>query len=362
MSKAGLSREGCLKRQRRLQDKLKEQGLSAALLTEPAHVMYLCNYWGRQLYPAAALVPAEGPVSLSVPTSNHSELVADQIHTYETSRLSTMIDDLPTSSLQPLLEAIRSFKRIGCDVPTRPWLMQGVELVDLVPTLLSLRRAKDDDEVAMLRLAIQGCEAAYAEARRVLKPGVSELTVFARMQAAAVEAVGEPIGEMGNDFQAGTPGGPPRQRPTQAGELMPLDVSVTVRGYSCDLCRTFAVDGQPSSAQRDAAQKVAQALEHVERTARAGTSCKELYQQVHDMLDGYRGWAFFHHLGHGIGLFPHEAPRLNPNWDDVLQAGDVFTAEPGLYADELRGGVRIEQNYLVTENGLERLSHFPIDL
>ena len=74
------------------------------------------------------------------------------------------------------------------------------------------------------------------------------------------------------------------------------------------------------------------------------------------MIDGRNGWRFTHHLGHGIGLAPHEAPRLNPHWDDIFQVGDVFTAEPGLYGVDLRAGVRIEQEYLVTEHGVERLS------
>ena len=80
------------------------------------------------------------------------------------------------------------------------------------------------------------------------------------------------------------------------------------------------------------------------------------------MIDGRNGWHFTHHLGHGIGLHCHEAPRLNPNWDDTFAVGDVFTAEPGLYADELRGGSRVEDNFLVTETGVERLSHYSTDL
>jgi Xaa-Pro aminopeptidase len=83
---------------------------------------------------------------------------------------------------------------------------------------------------------------------------------------------------------------------------------------------------------------------------------------AHKMLDGHHGWRFFHHLGHGIGLSSHEAPRLNPNWDESFQVGDVFTLEPGLYGDELQAGLRIEENYLLTAAGPEKLSSFPIAL
>ena len=67
-------------------------------------------------------------------------------------------------------------------------------------------------------------------------------------------------------------------------------------------------------------------------------------------------------MGHGIGLFPHEAPHLNPNWDDTFQAGEVIAVEPGLYGEGLRAGIRLENNYLVTETGVELLTPFPFEL
>jgi Xaa-Pro aminopeptidase len=141
-----------------------------------------------------------------------------------------------------------------------------------------------------------------------------------------------------------------------------FDLTAIYRGYCCDLCRSFAVDGRPKSAQREAYCLITDVFAFIEATVKPGKSCRKLYEEVHGMLDGRQGWRFPHHLGHGIGLNPHEAPRLNPNWDDVFQPGDTFTAEPGLYDEDLKGGIRIEHNYLVTEDGLERLSHFPTDI
>ncbi len=69
-----------------------------------------------------------------------------------------------------------------------------------------------------------------------------------------------------------------------------------------------------------------------------------------------------HHLGHGVGLQPHEFPHLNLKWDDVLLEGEVFTAEPAQYAAELHAGIRIENQYLVTASGVENLVGFPMDL
>ena len=103
-------------------------------------------------------------------------------------------------------------------------------------------------------------------------------------------------------------------------------------------------------------------FEHVERVVKPGKNAQELFHEVQAILDNAPIGVFNHHLGHGIGLFPHEAPHLNPNWNDMFEEGDVFTAEPGLYAPELRAGMRIENDYLVTADGIELLSAFPLEL
>ncbi len=357
-----LSLSGCWKRQERLRAVLAEVGLDAALITSRRHVHYFSGYWTRSILPSALLIQAQGETVISVANSVTEELAADAIETYSSSYFGTLVDDLPSAALQALAPRMSGIKRIGFDRSPPFCMVQNHQWNDLNLALRRLRRCKDGDEVALIRHAIAGCEAAYSRAREVIQPGVTEIAVYAAMLAAATETVGEPIGEMGNDFQSGTPGGPPRARPMEAGELVPLDVSIVVRGYSCDLCRTFSVDGQPTFQQRQAHEKVAAMLEHVEYSARAGMSCRQLYQDIFARLDGVNGWRFPHHLGHGIGLSPHEAPRLNPHWDDTLEVGDVFTVEPGLYGEELKAGIRIEQNYLVAESGLERLSHFPIEL
>lgn len=91
-------------------------------------------------------------------------------------------------------------------------------------------------------------------------------------------------------------------------------------------------------------------------------SCRELHEEAIQLLNGYEGLSFEHHLGHGIGLSPHESPRLNKHWDDVFVEGDVFTCEPGLYGAALRGGVRLEENFVVTKTGVARLSSHSLDL
>ena len=66
--------------------------------------------------------------------------------------------------------------------------------------------------------------------------------------------------------------------------------------------------------------------------------------------------------GHGVGLAPQEGPHLNPRWDDTFTEGDFFTVEPGLYHEELRLGIRLEQNYLVTSEGVTLWTDWPLEL
>ena len=100
----------------------------------------------------------------------------------------------------------------------------------------------------------------------------------------------------------------------------------------------------------------------VERLARPGARCREIFDAVDDHFKATGGTEMQHHLGHGFGLEPHEFPHLNPHWDDTLIEGEVVTVEPGQYSDELAAGIRLENQYLVTADGVANLVDFPLDL
>jgi Xaa-Pro aminopeptidase len=354
-----LTRDGCLARQERLRSHLDASGLDAALVANPDNVYYFTNFWAREIFHPIFYFPVSGPTLLCVPMEESEAWIADEQRVYPSNRLCTLDDDQPRLSIGAIQDKITSCKQVGCDDALRPWLLGDSGCEDLVGAVLKMRRTKDPDEVDVIRHCIKGCEAAFECAREVVQPGVPELEIHASMHRAATLAVGEPIGEFGNDFRANAAGGPPRLRPVEAGELMPLDVGVAVRGYHCDLCRTLCVGNNPTESQNLAARKCEEILDYVQDTVKPGTSCRKLFEDANGMLEGFNGWSFPHHLGHGVGLFPHEAPRLNPNWDDTIQAGDVIAVEPGLYGDELRAGVRIEDDFFVTNSGLERLSSHP---
>jgi Xaa-Pro aminopeptidase len=364
----GLTVDGCHARQQRIRDALKKQGLQAALLTWPGHVMFATNFWHRQIFFRAALVLADGPTILATPLPPDEPAHVDHVVEFESNRMATLVAEQARNAVKALQPWLTGLTKIGVDDLPRTDLLGSAQVSDFWPAMYQARRTKDADELAMMRCAISGADAAldYAiEKIHAAAPDVTELELVSRMNARASEAVGEAIGELGNDFRCGALGGAPRNLKPPVGDLYILDIGVSVRGYNCDFCRTFAVGNKPSSIQREAHARCMEVHDWVQANARPGVTSEVLYSKAKAMLDGHKGWSFPHHLGHGVGLFPHELPRINghaENVRDALQAGDIISIEPGLYHADLRGGLRLEHNYLVKHDGLEILTPFPMAL
>src|SRR5262249_3731643 len=150
----------------------------------------------------------------------------------------------------------------------------------------------------------------YAHAREIIQPGIDEFALFNQLHAVAVNTTGDTYIYPGNDFQCGTGGGPPRARAGQDGELYGIAISPNYFGYHPHTSRAIAVNRRPTDDQLKAWEHITGVLRHVERTVKPGLSCKKLFEEAQALLDEYRPKCFAHHLGHGIGLFPHEAPHL----------------------------------------------------
>lgn len=102
----------------------------------------------------------------------------------------------------------------------------------------------------------------------------------------------------------------------------------------------------------------------LERRLRPGVKGCELYHEVRAHLETFapaKG-SFTHHLGHGAGMDAWEFPWLTPGGEEAVREGDVIAAEPGLYAPEMGGGIRLERNYLVGKDGVTPLDTFPMSL
>ena len=359
----------CRGRQQRLLAEMERHGWQRALITRGETVQWLTGVYLGPLWTPCAALDANGRLTLALPTRKRDlPAAADEVVAYEAKWHSTTRDDQAAASAAALVAALppAAGATAGEWSQWRPWLqaVASSQLADLEPTVFALRRQKDSDELRMLARANEANEAMYQRARELVRPGLNELDLYNELHATAVRTLGEPLTYFGQDFCANARGGAPRDRVAEATELWILDLGVGFRGYYSDNARTLAVGGEPTAAQQDAWRRLADVFALVESTVKPGVSCRALHVQVQEMLDAAQPWVFNHHLGHGVGLAPQEGPHLNPRteWDDVFAVGNFFTAEPGLYHDELRHGIRLEQNYLVTETGVELLTDWPLGL
>jgi len=358
-----LTEEGCRGRQKKLVETLREKDLDGALISDRRNVYYFTGWLCDPHTSAALLCQSDGRATL-VSAGGPDGLAIDEHMHYDASHFATMHSrqhETVAETLKPAVGAgcygadmgggIACIAALGGDSPA-----------DLTPEIIGLRRRKWPDEVDAIRDAIRITDIMYDTALKVVQPGADEMDVFAELLAQSTRAAGEFLEVFGNDFQSNAGGGPPRRRRMNAGELYVLDSGPRLHGYYADNCRTFAVDGSPTDAQMKAWTRIDSLFPILEDAVRPGVDPKDVFNLANDYLTGggYTGMA--HHLGHAIGLRPHEAPELNPHYDAVFEEGNVFTMEPGLYSDELKAGIRLEENYLVTADGIEKLTSFPRDL
>jgi Xaa-Pro dipeptidase len=227
-----------------------------------------------------------------------------------------------------------------------------------------LRMRKDDGEVAAMKHAIKLTEGALTQTLEEIRPGMTERQVagnlMTRLLAAGAEAM--PFSPL---IQAGPNGANPHagagDRVIESGDLLIMDFGLTLNDYSSDITRTIAV-GEPASEMKRVYETVKAANAAGRAAAKPGVTCEAVDKAARDVIEaaGY-GEYFTHRTGHGLGLEGHEPPYIVAGNDLVLQPGMTFTVEPGIYLPG-KGGVRIEDNVVITEAGCESLTTFTRDL
>lgn len=225
----------------------------------------------------------------------------------------------------------------------------------------SLRESKDAGEIAKIREAVRIAEHALSRTLPEVRAGITELAV-----AGALERELRLAGSTGFPFETIVAAGPrsalPHARASAkviaVGELLLVDFGAIHQGYCSDLTRTFVVGRPADDRQREIHTVVREANGSASAGVRAGMRGRDADALGRDYIDrlGF-GDAFGHSLGHGIGLEIHEAPRLARTAEAPLALGAVVTIEPGVYLEGW-GGVRIEDDVVLTSSGREVLSTF----
>ena len=241
--------------------------------------------------------------------------------------------------------------------------LPNATLVSAAAVIDAMRVVKDAGEVEAMRRAIQLTERVLSECLEEIRPGMTERQVGGMLNERA-SRLGARSGFgilIQTGLSAAFPHGEAGDRVLQMGEMLLMDFGFYVGDYPSDITRTIAI-GEPSVKMRQI-YAVVQAANAAGRAAvRPGARCEDVDAATRQVIEaaGY-GEYFTHRTGHGLGLEIHEPPYLVRGNKQLLEPGMVFTIEPGIYIEGL-GGVRIEDNVVVTETGGESLTTFTRDL
>jgi len=256
-------------------------------------------------------------------------------------KVAVEMDFLPAALYQTLVEAL-----------------PGASFEPIQGQLTPLRAVKSGAEIEKLRTALHLSDLAQAEIRKHIQPGISELELWAEVKNRIEREVGGRVPVLA-DLVAGVRtvevGGLPGEYSLQDGDPVMLDFVSRYQGYWGDNCAGYFV-GQPHPELDKAAQIVLQALRRGEDAIRPGVRAGDLDALTRAVIRNAGFEPFPHHAGHGLGTTFHEEPRIVPDHPFMLQPGMVLALEPGIYLPGI-GGVRLEDSFLVTVDGCERLTH-----
>ncbi|MCE9548683.1 MAG: Xaa-Pro peptidase family protein [Planctomycetia bacterium] len=347
----------------RLKRLLHKQEIGSLLVTNFTNVTYLTGFSGDDSY---LLVSGRGkPLIISDPryTTQLEEECPD---------IELEIRPPGASMLSRLNEVIRAAKipRLGIESSSVSVAMfeqlkselKDVELVPIRGAVEELRQIKDAHEIRLLRDAVTSAERAFAIVRASLRPEQTELSIAHELehQARLFGAKGcsfSPIVAVG--ARAALPHAVPTQQTVSAAPFILIDWGANEpNGYKSDLTRVLVTGKIPPKLAK-IYQVVLQAQLRGIEAIRPGATTHQVDKAARDVIAkaGF-GKQFGHGLGHGIGLEIHEDPRLGSNGQTTLRPGMVVTVEPGIYLPGF-GGVRIEDDILVTRDGHEVLTNVP---
>lgn len=248
------------------------------------------------------------------------------------------------------------------------YLEQATASADFVngqSAMSALRIIKDDQEISAMQEAAEIAQRAFLATQSKIKPGITEKELASALVSQLLEQGSDPdlpffpIVSFGAN--SANPHATPTDRILQENQLLLVDWGATVNGYHSDITRTFKI-GDVGEEFSQIASLVQTANQAGRDAVQPGTLCSEIDHQVREIIEeGGYGEYFIHRTGHGLGMEAHEEPYIAPDDDTPLEAGMTFTIEPGVYLPG-KGGVRIEDDILVTTKGCRSFTDLPREL
>jgi Xaa-Pro aminopeptidase len=349
-------------RVRQLRVLLSERAIDAVMISQPENRRYISGFTGTS---GVVIITMQEVIFIT--DFRYIDQASEQCVGYDIvdkadSLLGTVTQCLRKAGVKTLgfeqdfltygeVEEMRGLER---DIP-------GLTLVPTSKLVESIRVMKDDEEIDRIQKAADISDAAFDHILSFLRPGLTEREVAFELESFMYHqgATGPSFDTIvASGWRSSLPHGVATDKILEHGDFVKMDFGALYKGYCSDITRTVVL-GKPSDKQREVYDIVLEAQLRALDAAQVGITGQSLDAVARDYIasKGYGG-NFGHSLGHGVGLAIHEAPSLSKTGTDRLQAGMVVTVEPGIYLSKW-GGVRIEDDILLLEDGKRIFNHAP---
>ncbi|AKL85131.1 M24 family metallopeptidase [Bacillus atrophaeus] len=346
----------------KLRNLFKQLGIDGLLITSGTNLQYMTGFTG-----SAGLAVISEERAAFITDFRYTEQAKAQVKGFE-------IIEHGGSLIQTAADTINDFgiAKLGFEQNSMTYgtyasyhaVVNSAELVPVAESVEKLRLIKSDEEIKILEEAAKIADDAFHHILTFIKPGISEISVanelefFMRSQGADSSSFDMIVA---SGLRSSLPHGVASEKLIESGDFVTLDFGAYYKGYCSDITRTIAV-GEPSDKLKDIYQIVFDAQVLGVQHIKPGMTGKEADALTRDHITakGY-GQYFGHSTGHGLGMEVHESPGLSARSSAVLEPGMIVTVEPGIYIPET-GGVRIEDDIVITENGCRTITHSPKEL
>ncbi|MGE7915585.1 M24 family metallopeptidase [Lysinibacillus xylanilyticus] len=345
--------------------------LRTALRAQQSDVFIITSHQNRRY-----LTGFTGSAGTVVITQTQALLLVDFRYTQQATNQSKEFDvrEIDRSHLYETIQEIldtESIQTVGFEqqhVTYEAYQLMSSKLTATLKPLSNivenLRMIKTTEEIELIKKAAWVSDEAFKYILTFIKPGVSEIDIaneleFHMRKNGATGAAFDII--IASGHRSALPHGVASDKKIEKGDMLTLDFGAYYQGYRSDMTRTIAV-GEPPEKLKEVYQIVYDSLQKALSNMKAGITGKEADSYSRDFIKakGY-GKNYGHGSGHGIGLDIHENIFMSTVCEDILEENMVLTVEPGIYIPKI-GGVRIEDDVIVTKNGVEVITNSPKEL
>lgn len=340
----------------KLREQMQKQELDSLLVTNPYNLRFITGFTGTA--GLALITPND---AWFITDFRYTEQAGEQVKEFKVVQAQKgLLDEVARIVQEAAVERL-AFEQDYMTFATYSQYQDKLSatLEPVSGLIEQLRMVKAPGEIDVLKAAAKIADDAFEHICTYIKPGMTELQVsnelefFMRSQGATSSSFDIIVA---SGLRSALPHGVASDKKIEQGDLITLDFGALYQGYVSDITRTVAV-GEPSDKLKEIYKIVLDSQVLALEKIKPGMTGIEADAIARDYIKskGY-GEAFGHSTGHGIGLEVHEGPGLSFRSETVLEPNMAVTVEPGIYLPGI-GGVRIEDDILITETGNERLTH-----